>query len=92
MKRIFLGYLGIAIFAFSPIIITLLAAFFGLCLGCELNAAGSDPCIRLGIPFGEYLYGFIMMHFLAMVTIPAGMAAAIIWTIYLLIRRFTKKR
>lgn len=85
-------YLGIVIFAFSPIIVALLAMFVGTCLGCEINAAASDPCIRLGIPFGQTLSGLAMMHLLAMATIPSGIMAAIAWTIYILVGNFTKKR
>jgi len=78
-------YFVIVILACSPIIIAMSAGFFGSCLGCNINEAGTDDCIRLGIPFGSVLNIMGASFWLALLTIPAGAIAIVGWTIYCIV-------
>ena len=79
------GYIGIVLLACSPIIIAVLAGFFGSCLGCNINEAGTDDCIRLGIPFGTIFSMFLVLGWFALLTIPIGAIAIVGWTIYCIV-------
>ena len=78
-------YVKIVLLACSPIIVAMLAGFIGSCLGCNINEAGTDYCFRLGIPFGIILSVFGSAGWAAMVTLPAGVIALVVWTIYCIV-------
>ena len=68
------------------------SGLFGECLGCNINEAGSDPCIRLGIPFGTILSTFFVLGWFALFTIPVGAIAIVGWTIYCVIILIRKNK
>ena len=76
------GYFVITILALSPIIISVIAGGLGNCLGCNINEAGTDDCIRWGIPFGNILNPLGVIGWFALLTIPVGVLAFVAWTIY----------
>jgi hypothetical protein len=71
----------IVLFALLPILFAVLAGFIGKCMGCSINEAGTDECIRHGIHFGSILNAMAVGGWLFLLTIPAGTIAFIIWTI-----------
>jgi len=64
--------IAITIYTFGPLIVSMLAGLFGACLGCNINEAGTDKCIRLGIPFGNFLNFFGVVGWLSIITLPTG--------------------
>jgi hypothetical protein len=54
------------------------AAFIGYCLGCNINEAGTDKCIRLGMPFGEVLNSLGSLFWLFIITVPLGVIATVV--------------
>lgn len=85
-------YLIIILLACSPIIITMFAGFFGSCLDCNINEAGTDDCIRLGIPFGSVLNIMGASFWLALITIPVGGIAIVGWSIYCFVILIREKK
>lgn len=64
-----------------PVASVLVSGFIAVMLGCRFDASGTDPCIRAGIPFGSILYPFGAAGWLAMLTVPLGVLAAIILSV-----------
>jgi len=64
--------IAITIYTFGPLFVSMLAGLLGFCLGCNINEAGTDNCIRLGIPFGNFLSILGMMGWLSIITLPTG--------------------
>ncbi|MDD5629353.1 MAG: hypothetical protein PHU21_09830 [Elusimicrobia bacterium] len=70
------------VFAFLPFLLSLPGGLLGLLLGCAMNEAGTDPCVRFGIPFGDLLYPFTVLPWLAMITFPVGFGGLALWAIW----------
>ncbi|MFK8164261.1 MAG: hypothetical protein AB8H12_17580, partial [Lewinella sp.] len=81
--QIILTYLLIGLFGLLPIFLVGTAAAVGKWLGCNINEAGTDPCIRFGFKFGKILNGMMVMGWLVLLTGPAAMLAGVGFTVYL---------
>lgn len=68
-------------FALIPFLLSLPGGILGLLLGCTLNEAGADPCVRLGIPFGPLLYHSTVLPWFSLLTFPIGIGALALWAI-----------
>lgn len=77
-----LGFVLIGMLSLSPILVSLFAGFIGECLGCNINEAGTDDCIRFGIPFGSILNPLYVMGWFMLITIPLGIVAFFAWLFY----------
>jgi len=78
IKKVLLYHLYILIIALSPILISMLAGFIGYCLGCQINEAGTDDCVRAGIAFGKIFNPIGSLFWLSIITIPFGGIAIIV--------------
>lgn len=78
------GFVLIGILSISPLLVALFSGLIGQCLGCNINEAGTDDCIRFGIPFGLILNPLGVMGWLMLITIPLGIMAFFAWFIYCL--------
>ena len=81
LKIALLGYLAIALITFFPVLITFLAMLLGSCLGCNINEGATDPCIRMGIAFGEVLNYMAVLFWLFFFTFPLGIVLVIAWSL-----------
>lgn len=79
------GYLLIIVLACSPIIMVVIAGFLGKCLDCNINEAGTDNCVVLGIPLGMILNPMMAAGWFALLTIPMGIVALAVWTVHCII-------
>jgi hypothetical protein len=75
------GLVAIILFAVAPLLPSLLAMAIAWPLGCELNEAGTAPCVIAGIDFGEPLTVFAFMGIFALFTVPIGLILLLIWCI-----------
>lgn len=78
--KVILGYALIAFFAVLPILISIIAGLIGNCLGCNINEAGTDECIRFGIPFGKILNPLAVVGWFSLITLPIAAIAFIVWS------------
>lgn len=98
MRRRFVitALLGIALFAFSPIIVTTLASFIANAAGCELNEGKAHACFIAGKDYGDLLYSMGVFGWMIIFTFPLGEIALAVWVGALLARflwkAFVRKR
>jgi len=88
MRRylVIIGLLGIALFAFSPILVTILASFIANAAGCELNEGEAHACIIAGKDYGDLLYSMGVFGWMTIFTFPLGEITLAMWGIVLLAR------
>jgi len=77
-------YTALFFLGFGPVLISILAFSIGKRLGCNINEAGTDPCIRNGRDWGKILNPMAVVGWLSVVTLPLGVMGAICYTVYLL--------
>jgi len=81
LRKALLYHLYIIVAALSPILISMLAGFIGYCMGCSINEAGTDDCVRIGVPFGTILNPLGVLGWLGIITIPLGVIATAVLAI-----------
>lgn len=74
------GYVFILFFSVSPFLSVIAGSAIGNSLGCNINEAGTDRCIRIGIPFGDILNDMVVAGWLFFCSIPLGLLSLIIFT------------
>jgi hypothetical protein len=81
MKPLFqrIGYGLIALWMAGPLVLAFTAGGIALAAGCTLNEAGAHPCVVFGSDLGETLYAMGVMGFLAIATIPTGLALLVLF-------------
>lgn len=72
---------AIILFAIAPILSLLLASGMASWQGCHLNEATAHPCVVLGVDIGGLLALMFVAGWLALMTMPAGFAAFIVWLV-----------
>jgi len=80
-KKAPIYHLYIIALALLPVLISMLAGFIGYCMRCNINEAGTDQCVRIGIPFGAVLNPLGVLGWLCIITIPLGLVATVILAI-----------
>ncbi|MCR8557984.1 hypothetical protein KXD93_10040 [Mucilaginibacter sp. BJC16-A38] len=78
LKRIPYYYLAVLIFTVSPIILSTIGSLIGNSLGCNINEAGTDTCVRYGIQLGETLSTLFTCFWLLFFTVPFGFIALLV--------------
>lgn len=68
-------------FALLPFLLALPGGIVGVLLGCTLNEAGTDPCVRLGIQVGPLIYHSTVLPWFSLLTFPIGFGALALWAI-----------
>ncbi|WP_312794716.1 hypothetical protein [Tianweitania sp.] len=81
VRRLFGALFAILLFAAGPLLATLLAAAVAMPLGCEINEAGTAPCVIAGVDFGVPLTVLALMGFFLIYTVPLGLIFLLIWCI-----------
>jgi hypothetical protein len=82
-----LVYLVIAFLGVLPMLIAMLAGVIANLAKCELNEGSVNPCVIAGRDVGKMLYAMGVGGWLTLMTMPAALLAALIYSIYLLITR-----
>lgn len=82
----------ILVFMLGPILMALGAALFADSFGCGLDEGSVHSCVVAGLDWGDMLYTMGMMHWLALITLPLGSAALLVWLLALVITFFIRHR
>lgn len=80
-------YLVIAFIGLLPLLLAMLAGAIADWAKCELSEADVGPCVIAGRDVGSLLYGMFVCGWFSLITAPAALLAAIVYSIYLLVRR-----
>lgn len=72
---------AIILFTTAPILSLLLSSGIASWQGCHLNEAAAHPCVVLGIDIGGLLTFMFVAGWLALMTMPAGFAALVVWLV-----------
>jgi len=91
MKRNVLSYIGIALFAIAPLMVTIISALTAHVFGCQVDEGSSHPCMIFGFDWGSALYVLAVFGWFTIVTLPLGALALIGLTIYLAVKRFRSR-
>lgn len=76
---------GIVLFALLPIFSVLAASGIASLADCQLNEAGTHPCVILGIDVGGLLAFMFVAGWLALATVPIGAVALVIWIAFAIV-------
>jgi hypothetical protein len=82
----------IVLVAGAPIISVVIAGVIASSHGCALNEGFVNPCVVGGEGIGETLYTMGVAGWFMLVTIPAGLIAAIVWGVIAVIMLMTDRR
>lgn len=80
-------YLVIAFIGLLPILLAMLAGAIADWAKCELNEANVGPCVIAGRDVGNVLYTMFVCGWFSLITAPAALLAAVVYSVYLLVRR-----
>ena len=86
-KRQLLGYLLIALFGISPVLIAILSGAIATGFGCRVDEGSAHPCIVFGADRGQLFYTLGVLGWLSLGTVPLAFLIAIGYTIYLAVRK-----
>lgn len=82
----------ILVLAFAPIGSVVIAGAVANTYGCRVDEGSVHPCLIGGRDYGQTLYTLGVLGWLMLITLPAGMAAGLIWLVVLLLHRVKWKR
>lgn len=85
--RPWLIYLVIAFLGLLPVLLAILAGAIADWAKCKLNEANVGPCVIAGRDVGNVLYAMFVCGWFSLITLPAAGLAALLYSIYLLVRR-----
>lgn len=77
----------IVLLAALPLLSALGAGAIASANGCALDEGSVHPCIIGGADWGEALYGFGVLGWLMLASLPLGAVALVLWLIVLLLHR-----
>jgi hypothetical protein len=87
MKRNILAYLGLALFAIAPLLVTIVTFSVAHLLGCTVDEASDHACKVLGLDLGGALYVMAVLGWLTIVTVPLSAIALVGLTIFLAVKK-----
>lgn len=80
-------YLVIAFLGMLPLFIALLAGAIAGWAKCELNEGSVHPCVIAGRDVGQLLYAMFVSGWFTLMTMPAALFVAMVYSVYLLVKR-----
>lgn len=92
MKWYWIALVAIAIFSVLPLISGISAGFIADANGCILNEGSPNPCVILGMDWGDTLYAMGVFTWLMFFTFPAAVLLVIVWLLVLIIHRIATRR
>jgi len=78
MKSALVTLLASLLIGLSPLVSVLLASLFAGLNGCRLHEGFPNPCVFLGIDFGEMLYSMAVAGWYIFFTVPIGIIGVVI--------------
>lgn len=84
-------FMLIVLYTIGPILCVLLCTLIANTLGCQVDEGNVHPCNCLGVDIGGPLYALGMMGWFALITLPTGVLALIVYFAVLLVLKLTKK-
>lgn len=91
IRTTFAVFALIVLYTIGPILCVLLCALIANALGCQVDEGSIHPCNCLGVDIGGPLYALGMMGWFALVTLPTGLLAMVVYFVVWLALRLTKK-
>jgi hypothetical protein len=82
--KIAVGYSGIILWMFLPMIPVMLASLIASHCGSKLDEGGPHPCIVFGRDIGGTLYSMFVMGWFGLITFPSGLLALIVFTVMII--------
>ncbi len=77
----------IGVAAAFPLLSALAAGTIANLNGCALNEGSANPCVIAGTDYGEELYSLGVLGWLAIATVPIGIAALAIWALVFIVAK-----
>ena len=65
-----------------PLVSVLIATAVSAICGCTINEGSPMPCVIFGVDMGKVLYTLGVMGWLAIITLPTGGIAFVLYTIF----------
>ena len=78
--------LAIFLLGFGPLVLALLASGFANIGGCTLHEGFANPCIVIGLDWGETLYAMGSLGWLTLVSLPVAFVILVFYLGALLVR------
>lgn len=75
----------IVVAAAFPLLAAFAAGTIANLNGCMLNEGSANPCVIAGADYGETLYSLGVLGWLAIATLPIGIAALAIWALIFIV-------
>ena len=91
LRKMALALGAILLFASAPILFVLIAMGLANANGCTLNEAGTHACLIAGVDFGEALAFLFVMGWFALMTLPIGAIALLIWIVVAIVLYVRRK-
>ena len=77
-----IGYSIIVGWMFVPLVPLIAAGLVATANGCTLNEGNPHPCLVFGADVGETLYTMGVMGLMTMATVPTGLVALLVFSIF----------
>lgn len=90
IKNPLLGIFASLVLSLYPIVLSFVGSWIAEINGCSLGP--TKPCLIVSMEVGQLLYGLLLMHWLAIITIPLGVIAVLGCTVWLLITLVRKTK
>jgi hypothetical protein len=90
--RVLKNYILLALFTAAPIISVLAAEGIAAAYGSKVDEAGSHPCFIRGVDVGTILSVMFTAGWFALITIPVGCIAILVYTIKQVAGLFSRKK
>ena len=78
--------LAIFLLGFGPLLVSLLASAFANINGCDLHEGFPNPCIVLGLDWGETLYAMWTLGWLTLASLPVAIVILVVYLGAMLVR------
>jgi len=85
-------FVVIVLFALAPVLSALFSGLLAEINGCTLTEHDMHPCMVAGMEFGGVISFFFVLGLFALVTLPLGGGALIVWLVILIIHRIAWRR
>jgi len=75
----------IVVAAAFPLLAAFAAGTIANLNGCTLNEGSANPCVIAGADYGDTLYSLGVLGWLAIATVPIGIAALAVWALIFIV-------
>jgi hypothetical protein len=86
-RKIIITYCLIILYSVAPILCVLISSAVAAAAGSRLDEGGSHPTYILGVDVGGILAVMFVCGWFTLVTVPTGLIAMLVFTIFWVVRR-----